>query len=77
MALRPTGLQTLWRSAQQGYALVRFPSPVPVSKKRIKFVRSMMIVLSLLSSLVLAGCNTVRGLGQDIESVADAGDEAL
>ena len=40
-------------------------------------MRSIMIALSLLGSLVLAGCNTVRGLSQDIESVADAGDEAL
>ena len=32
-----------------------------------------LIVLCVLSA-VLAGCNTVRGVGRDIESVADAGD---
>lgn len=26
-------------------------------------------------SLFLAGCNTVKGLGRDIESVGDAGDK--
>jgi entericidin A len=28
-------------------------------------------------ALGLAGCNTVKGLGRDIESVGQAGDEAL
>ncbi len=28
-------------------------------------------------SLTLAGCNTVRGVGQDIESVADAGEKVI
>lgn len=27
--------------------------------------------------LVLSGCNTVRGVGQDVQSVADAGDEVI
>lgn len=30
-----------------------------------------------LSTLALAGCNTVKGLGQDIQSVGQAGDDAL
>ncbi len=29
----------------------------------------------LIASLMLAGCNTVRGLGADLTSVADAVDE--
>jgi entericidin A len=28
-------------------------------------------------ALALTGCNTVKGLGRDIESVGQAGDEAL
>ncbi len=27
--------------------------------------------------LALSGCNTVRGLGQDLESAADAGEEVI
>ena len=30
-----------------------------------------------IAALCLAGCNTVRGLGHDLESVADAGDRAI
>ncbi|WP_338445309.1 entericidin A/B family lipoprotein [Pelagerythrobacter marensis] len=28
-------------------------------------------------SLTAAACNTVKGMGQDIESVGEAGDEAI
>lgn len=27
--------------------------------------------------VVLSGCNTVKGLGRDIESVGEAGDQAI
>jgi predicted small secreted protein len=30
-----------------------------------------------IAALCLAGCNAVRGLGQDIESVGEAGDRAI
>ena len=30
-----------------------------------------------IAALTLGGCNAVKGLGQDIESVGQAGDEAL
>jgi predicted small secreted protein len=30
-----------------------------------------------IAALCLAGCNTVRGMGKDLESVADAGERAL
>jgi len=37
-----------------------------------------MLVLILAGvSLAAAGCNTVRGVGQDIESVANAGEDAI
>ena len=39
--------------------------------------RAALALIGLTVSLALAGCNTVRGVGQDIESVADAGDEAI
>ncbi|MEW6575285.1 entericidin A/B family lipoprotein [Sphingorhabdus buctiana] len=29
------------------------------------------------ASLLLSACNTVKGLGRDIESVGQAGDEAI
>lgn len=39
-------------------------------------VQRLMIVLILGVGLTLGGCNTVRGLGEDIESVAEAGERA-
>lgn len=30
-----------------------------------------------LAALALTGCNTVKGLGRDIESVGEAGDRAI
>jgi predicted small secreted protein len=36
------------------------------------------VLLTLVGfSLALAGCNTVRGVGQDIESVADTGEQII
>jgi entericidin A len=40
-------------------------------------VRLIAISALALGALALSGCNTVKGLGQDIESVGQAGDEAL
>ncbi|MFB0613215.1 entericidin [Aurantiacibacter poecillastricola] len=34
-------------------------------------------LLMLASALVLSGCNTVRGMGEDLESVANTGEEAI
>jgi entericidin A len=36
-----------------------------------------LIATLALGALVLTGCNTVKGLGRDIESVGQAGDDAL
>ena len=38
-------------------------------------VRKLMMVLALSGGLVLAACNTVRGAGQDVESVANEVDD--
>ncbi len=38
-------------------------------------MRKFTIVAVLLASLSVSGCNTVRGFGEDLKSVADAGDE--
>lgn len=35
------------------------------------------IVLALLASVVITGCNTVKGAGRDIESVGQAGSDAI
>jgi entericidin B len=42
-------------------------------------IRHKLLFAAVLGSLVasLAGCNTVRGVGQDIESVGRAGERAL
>jgi predicted small secreted protein len=41
-----------------------------------KFMRKLAAAILISASLLLAGCNTVKGLGRDIESVGDAGDKA-
>jgi predicted small secreted protein len=41
-------------------------------------VRKIILALGIAAlSLSAAACNTVKGAGQDIESVGEAGDEAL
>lgn len=35
------------------------------------------IILALMASVLVAGCNTVKGAGRDIESVGQAGSEAI
>ena len=35
------------------------------------------ILLTLLANFLVAGCNTVKGVGRDIESVGQAGDDAI
>ncbi|MDK2761382.1 MAG: entericidin A/B family lipoprotein [Sphingopyxis sp.] len=35
------------------------------------------ILLAVLASVLVTGCNTVKGAGRDIESVGQAGDEAI
>jgi entericidin A len=39
--------------------------------------RSLTLTFCLLALLVTSGCNTVKGLGRDIESVGQAGERAL
>ena len=38
-------------------------------------VKKILVIVALTSSLVLSACNTVRGAGQDVESVANEVDE--
>lgn len=38
-------------------------------------VRKILALFAITTSLALAGCNTVKGLGQDVESVGEAGDK--
>ncbi len=40
-------------------------------------LRKIAISALAVAALALGGCNAVKGLGQDIESVGQAGDEAL
>lgn len=39
--------------------------------------RRIVTAIAISASLLLAGCNTVRGAGEDIKSVADAGDRVI
>jgi predicted small secreted protein len=38
--------------------------------------RKFVLLAALASIVTLSACNTVKGLGRDIESVGDAGDRA-
>ncbi len=38
-------------------------------------MRHIALAAIAIAALAVAGCNTVRGLGADLKSVADAGDE--
>ena len=40
-------------------------------------VRKIIAIIALSTSLSLAACNTVKGAGEDIKSVGEAGDRAL
>lgn len=40
-------------------------------------MQKLIAFLMLGAGLALAGCNTVKGLGEDIESVGEAGDRAI
>ena len=39
-------------------------------------VKKVMLILALGGGIALAACNTVRGAGQDVESVANSVDNA-
>lgn len=40
-------------------------------------VRKFFSTVAIGGLLVLSACNTVKGLGQDVESVGEAGEEAI
>jgi predicted small secreted protein len=40
-------------------------------------MRKVIAATLIAASLVLSACNTVKGLGRDIESVGEAGDKAI
>jgi predicted small secreted protein len=40
-------------------------------------LRLIALTTLVVATLALSGCNTVKGLGRDIESVGQAGDDAV
>lgn len=40
-------------------------------------MRKIAVAVLISASLILSACNTVKGLGRDIESVGEAGDNAI
>ena len=40
-------------------------------------MRKLTVAILISSALLLSACNTVKGLGRDIESVGQAGDDAI
>ena len=39
--------------------------------------RKIIVMIALSSSLALAACNTVKGAGEDVKSVGEAGEEVI
>ena len=64
---------------------VRIPSPPSkragpfcTSPEKVRDMTSFRaIILALMASFLVAGCNTVKGAGRDIESVGKAGEEVI
>lgn len=55
-----------------GHEHVRAPSlPSVGTGRKMMMVRKIFVSVALIGSLALASCNTVRGVGQDIQSVPD------
>ncbi len=53
-------------------------APSRLTQRKHAMIRNAMLALALgCSAIALTACNTVRGVGQDLESVADAGEEAI
>ncbi len=40
-------------------------------------MRKITVAILMSATLLLSACNTVKGLGRDIESVGEAGDKAI
>lgn len=46
--------------------------------KDMKMIKKLMLVLGITTmSLAATACNTVKGVGEDIESVGEAGEDAI
>jgi predicted small secreted protein len=48
-----------------------------IVKDEEKPMRKILAATLIAASLMLSACNTVKGLGRDIESVGEAGDKAI
>ena len=55
----------------------RADAPAQPTILEIFMLRLIAISALALGAVVLTGCNAVKGLGRDIESVGQAGDDAL
>lgn len=53
-----------------------FKAHIEVPNRRY-IMRKFTAALLIAASLLVAACNTVKGVGEDIESVGEAGDRAI
>ena len=44
---------------------------------RMTMVRKLLTLFAVTTSLALGACNTVKGVGEDVKSVGEAGDKAV
>jgi entericidin B len=42
-----------------------------------RFMRKFLTLFALTASFALGACNTVKGVGEDVKSVGEAGDKAI
>lgn len=54
-----------------------FKGPAFSGNKLEKNMRKIATIILLSASLFAAACNTVKGVGEDIESVGNAGDKVI
>jgi entericidin B len=56
---------------------IRFVAEISLEKEPIMAKKIVLAVTLGLFALTATACNTVKGAGKDIESVGEAGDEAI
>jgi entericidin B len=64
----------LWRAA--AHLAFEYAATDVLQLEETKMVRKYLALVAISAGLALSACNTVKGAGEDIESVGEAGDKA-
>ena len=57
--------------------LIAYAGVHPPEDRRASMVRKVVTILMIGGGLVMAACNTVRGAGEDVQSVANCTENAI